>query len=75
MNWILILTIISSDGVHIESVGPFFHEKYCNKAAIRWLLDIEKIKLDTIKSMTKAFAEEKTVKFSPMKFSAICVKK
>jgi len=59
MHWILILTIISSAGVHIESVGPFFKEGHCNKAANAWLLAVDK------KEMGNA----------TFKASALCVKK
>lgn len=59
MHWILILTILSTNGSSIEQIGPFVNKNNCTKAANKWLVDVKKKKLA----------------FQTLKLSALCVQK
>lgn len=60
MHWILILTILSSNGTTVTQVGPFVNKDKCHKAANAWLIKADKLE----KKVTGVW-----------KFSALCVVK
>lgn len=59
MHWILILTILTSDGTAVTDVGPFLNKNNCTIAANKWLIDVGK----------------KKRALNYFKISAICVQK